>query len=300
METIDQMPRRYKILITGSSGMLGIDLANELRHGYELIGMDLVNNPKSRVHKFYKADITDPKSIANTFRRASPDIVVHTAAWADVDGCELDKNKAYAVNSDGTRNVALACKEIGAVLVYISTDFVFDGKKRSPYEESDRANPLGVYADSKLKGELAVKKILKKYFIIRTSWLYGKQGKNFVDTIAAKAREDGLLKVVDDQIGSPTYTVDLAKAIRKLLDTFSSKNYGTYHISNSGSVSWYEYAKAILKIAGIKAKVMPISSGELDRPAIRPAMSVMDNSKFEKVTGYRMRGWKSALREYIN
>ena len=288
-----------RILITGSSGMLGIDLARELRRGYEVIGTDLVRSPKSVVREFYKADITTGGSIAALLKKVKPDIVVHTAAWTDVDGCELDRRKAYRINTDGTKNVAFACKTANAALVYISTDFVFDGKRSKHYREGDRANPLSVYADSKLKGEARVQKILKKYFILRTSWLYGKCGKNFVDTIVAKARGCGPLRVVDDQVGSPTYTVDLAKAVRVLLDK-KIVNYGVYHVSNSGEVSWYEYAKTILRFSGIKTEVIPISSKELNRPAKRPAMSVMDNSKFKKVTGHRMRRWKTALREYLS
>ncbi len=287
-----------KVLITGSSGMLGTDLAKELRRKYEVVGTDVVRT-SSIIDKFYKSDITDQKQIAGVIKKAKPDIVVHTAAWTDVDGCELDRKRAYRINTEGAKNVARACRAIGAKLVYISTDFVFDGKKKSPYKETDKTNPLSVYAESKLKGEAAVKKALKEYFILRTGWLYGRHGKNFVDTIAAKAGKDGILKVVDDQVGSPTYTVDLAKAIRSLLDRIVT-GYGVYHISNSGSVSWYEYAKAILKLSGIKARVAPISSKELDRPAKRPAMSVMDNSKFEKFTGYKMRGWRAALKEYLS
>jgi dTDP-4-dehydrorhamnose reductase len=286
--------------------MLGIDLAGELRHRCEVVGTDLVHRPQSMVHRFYKIDITDRKAIAYVVKKVKPDIVIHTAAWTDVDGCELDKKKAYRTNIDGTKNVALACKAVKATLVYISTDFVFSGKKKRPYRESDKANPLGVYADSKLKGEAAVKKILKKYFILRTGWLYGKHGKNFVDTIIAKAKEAAFLKVVDDQVGSPTYAVDLASAIQVLLGRISkqqtanrSQVYGVYHVSNSGSVSWYEYAKTIVKLAKIRAEVLPISSDELDRPAKRPAMSILDNSKFIGFTGYRMRNWKIALKEYL-
>jgi len=288
-----------RVLVTGSSGMLGTDLARELKTEYEVIGADVVSNPKSAVHRFYKADISDGKSIAALFDKVKPVIVIHAAAWADVDGCELDSKKAYLINTEGTNNVALACKKIGATLIYISTDFVFDGRKKKLYKENDRTNPLNTYADSKLKGEAKVKKTLKKYFILRSSWLYGKYGKNFVDTIVGKAKKVRILKVVDDQVGSPTYTIDLARAIHALMDK-ACEDYGVYHISNSGNISWYEYAKTVLKLAGIKAKVTPISSGELNRPAKRPAMSVMDSSKFESVTGYKMRGWKSALREYLN
>ena len=290
---------KSRILITGSSGMLGVDLAQDLEKKYVVIGTDIVQSAKRIARRFYKADITDHKRIKAIIEKIRPDIVIHTAAWTDVDGCELDKDKAYAVNSVATRNIAASCKDIDAVLIYISTDFVFDGRKEKPYKESDKTNPLGVYADSKLKGEAAVVKTLKRYFILRSSWLYGKHGKNFVDTIITKAKRGGLLNIVDDQVGSPTYTIDLAKAISVLIDKVDA-NYGIYHVANSGNVSWYDYAKEIVKISGIKAKVLPISSKELARPARRPAMSVLDSSKFVKVTGYRMRGWNSALREYLN
>jgi len=272
--------------------MLGTDLARELAGRYEVTGTDVNGG-------LYRCDITDREKIAGIIEKVMPDIVIHAAAWADVDGCELDKKKAYAVNSAGTGNVAVACKSAGARMIYVSTDFVFDGRKTSPYREADKTGPLCVYADSKLKGEALTREASEKNAVVRTSWLYGKNGKNFVDTIIAKAKADGKLRVVDDQVGSPTYTVDLAGAIRRLIDKPEAIR-GIYHVSNSGSVSWYEYAKAILKISGIKAKVDPISSKELARPAIRPAMSAMDISKFEKITGYKMRGWKAALREYLS
>jgi dTDP-4-dehydrorhamnose reductase len=315
---------KLKILITGSSGMLGTDLSRELSKNYDLTGLDFVQRTasclpagKAGVQRFVKCDITKRGEIAAVIARVNPDIVIHTAAMTDVDGCELDPKKAYKINSEGARNVALACKAIGAALIYISTDFVFDGKKRSPYKETDKTSPLSVYADSKLRGEDAVVKILKNYFILRTGWLYGKHGKNFVDTVITKAKREKALKVVDDQVGSPTYTKDLAKAVNVFISVIvgspanlsraKSREGGTtkqsicgiYHISNSGRVSWFDYAKEILKLAGSRAKVMPISSKELDRPAKRPGMSVLDNSKFVKFTGYKMRNWQEALKEYV-
>jgi dTDP-4-dehydrorhamnose reductase len=215
-----------------------------------------------------------------------------------------------------------ACSAIGATLIYISTDFVFDGRKKSPYKETDKTHALSVYGDSKLKGERFIEKVLKKnYFVLRTSWLYGKYGKNFADTIIAKAKREKSLKVVTDQVGSPTWTRDLARAIHKLLGIIRSQKsevrsqksiicrtqhatrntrYGIYHITNSGRVSWHEYAEEILKLAKIKATVIPITSAELGRPARRPAMSVMDNSKFIKLTGYEMPSWKQALKNYLS
>jgi dTDP-4-dehydrorhamnose reductase len=299
------MSKRYKILITGSSGMLGLDLCQELRKDYVVEGADINASARQGV-KFYQSDITDRNNIAGIIADARPNVVIHTAAWTDVDGCERDKDKAYLVNATGAENVALACKDAGAALVYISTDFVFDGKSVKPYKETDRTAPLSVYGDSKLKGEENIRKALKNHYILRTSWLYGKNGKNFVDTIITKASTEKVLKVVDDQVGSPTYTKDLAKAIHKLLDRITEgpvarvQGPGIYHVSNAGKVSWYDYARTILKLAGSKAKVLPISSKELARPAKRPEMSVLDNSKFTRLTGYKMRNWKAALKEYLS
>lgn len=300
------MSIRKRVLITGSGGMLGVDLSCELSRSYDIYGIDIIAQPTDcQIAEFQKCDITDAKAVAGIIKDVRPDIVIHTAAMTDVDGCELDKEKTYKINSEGTKNVAIACKETDSILIYISTDFVFDGKKKAPYKEEDIPNPLNVYADSKLKGEVAVKAVLKRYFIIRTGWLYGRHGKNFVDTILAKAKTENTLKIVDDQKGSPTYTKDLAKAIHVLLDKVFTKDpersvqYGTYHVSNSGSVSWYEYTRAIVQLAGMKTPVTPISSAELGRTARRPAMSILDNSKFIKLTHYRMRDWKEALKGYI-
>ena len=292
------MPKKHKVLITGSGGMLGVDLCQELSGDYEIYGID---NRKAAAQRYFKCDITDKASVSGVFLKIKPEIVIHAAAWTDVDGCELDKKKAYKINSEGTENIASACKDSGAVLIYISTDFVFDGKKKAPYKETDKPGPLSVYADSKLKGEEAIKNTLKDYFILRTAWLYGKNGNNFVDTIIEKAKREKELKVVDDQVGSPTYSKDLAKAMRVLLSKImrQGQGYGIYHITNSGSVSWYEYARTILKLCGSQTRVVPITSAELGRPAGRPAMSVLDNSRFNEFTGYKMRNWKEALKEYI-
>lgn len=305
MEKIGKVPKEYRVLITGSSGMLGVDLCAELEDSYEVCGMDIAENPNSRIGDFYRGDITDRDAIVEIFLKAKPHFAVHTAAWTDVDGCELDAKKAYEVNAGGSENVALACEASGAVLIYISTDFVFDGRSRKPYKEEDGPGAVNIYGDSKLKGEEAIGKVLKKYFILRTSWLYGRHGKNFVDTVLDKAGKEKILKIVNDQVGSPTYSKDLAAAIHVLLDRVSlkqsPKDYGIYHVSNSGSVSWYEYTKEImrLKMKSV-AEIVPISSGELVRPAKRPAMSVLDNSKFTKFTGYRMRNWKEALKAYLS
>lgn len=283
--------------------MLGIDLCQELKGGYNLVGIDLCRHIRSKVTKYFKCDITDKKRLNSVICAERADIVVHLAAWTNVDGCELEPSKAYDINCEGTRNIALACKSSGAVLVFVSTDFVFDGKKRTLYRETDKPNPLSVYGDSKFKGEEAVKSVLDKYFIIRTSWLYGRYGKNFVDTIAAKGASEVSLRVVSDQVGSPTYSKHLVKAIHTLLDKVTKHGfdgYGIYQVSNTGKVSWFKYAKEILRLTGSRAKVIPITSRELDRPAKRPSMSAMDNTKFIKLTGYRMPCWQAALKEYLS
>ena len=182
------MSKRNKILITGSSGMLGVDLSKELKEDYDVSGSDVVRRSSSVVRNFYEGDITDKENISKILADVKPGIVIHSAAYTDVDGCELNKDRAYKINFEGTKNIAYACKEAETILIYISTDFVFDGKKKSPYTEEDKPNPLSIYGDSKLKGEDFIRKELKKYFILRTSWLYGRCGKNFVDTILAKAK----------------------------------------------------------------------------------------------------------------
>ena len=290
---------KKRVLIIGSSGMLGRDLAHELRSGYEVCGADIAGSGKS-IKKFYSCDITKKKNVADVIMKARPDIVILTAAWTDVDGCERDPKKAYRVNADGAWHVALTCKTAGLPLIFISTDFVFNGRKRSLYRETDRTSPLSVYGDSKLQGEHAVRTALKEHIIVRTSWLYGVHGKNFVDTIVAKGKIEPRLRVVDDQVGSPTSTIDLSRALRKLTDLLTEDpEYGTFHVSNAGKVSWYGYAREILRLAGLKTRVEPISSRELDRPAKRPALSELDCSKLKKMTGMRMRPWKAALSEYI-
>jgi dTDP-4-dehydrorhamnose reductase len=288
-----------RILITGISGMLGVDLCETLREEYEVAGLDIkdfssTSLPSPRVHK---ADITDRHGLKKLFRQLPPHSVIHTAAYTDVDGCEKNPDRAHRVNALGTRNIALICQEKNIPLVYVSTDFVFDGKKNCPYAELDEPRPLNVYGRSKLAGENYVRSLLERYFIVRTSWLYGRHGKNFVDTILKLAEEKEVLTVVGDQVGSPTYTKDLAQEMKKLV---SSSSYGIYHITNSGSCSWYGFAKEILKLAGIRGvKVKPITSRELNRPAPRPQFSVLNHSSSGRGAGNTMRPWKEALKEYL-
>lgn len=282
---LNESDLQMKIIITGSKGQLGQELVELLSKKNEVYAYDL------------EIDITDFSKIISFFPSKNPDIILHCAAYTDVDGCEINPEQAYQINSEGTKNVATAAKKSNASMVYISTDFVFDGKKEEPYLESDEPNPLSVYGKSKLDGEKHVKNLLNKYWITRTSWLFGK-GKNFVQTILKLAKERDELSIVDDQVGSPTYAKDLAK---KIVELTQAPTYGLYHVSNQGSCSWFEFAKDILESAGIKGiKVKPITSKELKRPAERPKYSVMKNSMLERNGFKPMRNYKEALQEYLN
>jgi dTDP-4-dehydrorhamnose reductase len=275
-----------KVLITGSKGQLGSELVSLLSKDYEVYGFGHT-----------ELDITDVNGVTRIISKIIPDIVIHCAAFTNVDGCESDIGTAFDINTIGTANVAIASQKNKSAMVYISTDYVFDGKKSSPYMESDVPNPISIYGISKYAGELIVKQFLHKFFIVRTSWLYGKKGKNFVNTILNLAKNKKKLKIVNDQIGSPTYTQDLAKAISILIST---NYYGIYHITNSGECSWYEFAKKILEYAEIKdIKVTPISTEELNRPAPRPKYSVLKNFNLEKRKIYKMRNWELALKDFF-
>jgi dTDP-4-dehydrorhamnose reductase len=295
---------KKRILITGSSGMLGTDLALLLGRTYGVICTDLAGSkdPARRMKDFIKCDITDRKAAIDAVKKSKANIVVHTAAWTDVDGCELDKENAMKINAEGTRNIALGCRENKAVMFYISSDFVFDGDKDEPYREDDKVNPVNAYGLSKLKGEEAVRKILDRYFIVRTSWLFGKNGRNFVDIILDKAEQKKELRVVVDQFGSPTYTEDLSKMLERLI-SLALKNKslgGVYHFCNNGCCSWYKYAEEILRITGKGGvKLLPITSAELDRPATRPRMSILNTDKYSNLVNEEPRSWQSALGDYL-
>lgn len=291
-----------RILITGSNGMLGKALVRVLSQDHELVGLDLsVPESMDGLSDFVKANITDPESCDRTLLQVKPDIVVNAAAWADVDGCESDAEEAYRVNAEGARNVAEAASLAGALFVQISTDFVFDGDKDAPYTEEDAVNPLGVYANSKLKAEELIVDCASAYIIVRTSWLFGPGGKNFVEAILAKASKGEDLKVVNDQVGSPTYTVDLALAIKHLLERVKPPVREIVNVSNSGKCSWYDFAVKILELNGMGGEVSvdEISSEGLNRPAKRPLYSELDTGKFSRITGSKMRTWQEALEDYM-
>ena len=274
-----------KVLITGSEGMLGSDLMKVLSLKYEVVGIDLKD-----------VDITKKDEIIKVISDIHPDLVIHTAAYTDVDGCEREKGLAFLINAQGTENICLASRKLNIPLLYISTDYVFNGEKRSPYIESDIPDPLNIYGKSKLRGEEYVQSLVSDYFIIRTAGLFGKNGKNFVNTVLRKAREENVLKVVADQVHSPTYTVDLSKEIKRLIKT---ENYGIYHITNNGECFWYEFAQEILHLSQIKdVKLIPISSDELNRSAKRPKYSVLSNHHLSETIGDNMPSWQNALKRY--
>ncbi|MDD5681310.1 MAG: dTDP-4-dehydrorhamnose reductase [Candidatus Omnitrophica bacterium] len=295
---------KKRVLITGSSGMLGVDLAFHLIKTYDIVCTDIVgkNNPYCDIKNFVKCDITDKTATVNMIKNAGPDAILHTAAWTDVDGCELEPEKAVKINAEGTHNVALGAKETNAPIFYVSSDFVFDGEKNTPYKEDDTPNPVNVYGTSKFRGESFIRKELDRYFIIRTSWLFGRYGRNFVDIILDKAERKEELRVVIDQFGSPTYTVDLCHALEKLMHMGLEQGSigGVYHFSNRGSCSWYKYAAEIVRLANkSETKIVPITSAELDRPAKRPKMSILSTDKYTLASGDTPRKWESALEEYL-
>jgi dTDP-4-dehydrorhamnose reductase len=294
-----------KIFITGAGGMLGTELMRKLEKNYEVSGANA-----------RECNVTDYYKVTEIISREKPNIIIHTAAYTNVDGAETHYEQAFKVNVEGTRNVALAAREVGAKMYHISTDYVFGGAKKMPYVEDDPPNPLGIYAKSKLQGEQEVQKHLQNYLIIRTAWLYGKHGHNFIKTILQLAQTTDTLRVVNDQIGSPTYTKDLCWGIEKLLARDASAEnattesaqadqnaecQGIIHLTNSGSCSWYEFTLAILKDANINnVQVLPISTTQLRRPAPRPYYSVLSNAKFKMITGYEMRPWETGLKEYFS
>jgi dTDP-4-dehydrorhamnose reductase len=278
-----------RILLFGARGMLGRDLQPILSGGHEVIGKDIED-----------LDITDPKQVQKQVEALQPQTVINAAAFTDVDGCESQKDLAFKVNAEGAGHVARACRKADARLIYLSTDYVFDGTSQVPYSEEALPNPINVYGESKLQGEKAVQEAEANHLILRTAWLYGKHGKNFVDTILRLVSQQKELRVVDDQQGSPTFTRDLSQAIAQLLEKDVR---GILHVTNSGSCSWFEFAQKILETKGIpgwKTRVIPISSRQLNRPARRPSNSVLDCSRFKDLTGNTMRPWEGALGDYLS
>lgn len=276
-----------KVIITGANGQLGLELCKQLE--------------QEKKYEVFKADkktlnIINFDEVDRFIKKITPDVIINCAAHTAVDICETDVENAYKVNAIGTRNLAISSQKVGAKFVQVSTDYVFDGSKITPYKEFDKTCPNSVYGSSKLMGEQFTKEVCSKHFIIRTAWLYG-EGNNFVRTMIKLAQNNSELNVVNDQFGSPTSTVDLAKAIVNLINT---EHYGTYHGTCEGQCSWYDFAKKIFEIKNIDIKVNPVTSEEFKRPAQRPAYSVLDNFMLKLIGLNSFRNWEDSLREYLN
>jgi len=271
-----------RIVVTGAYGQLGRSLQDVLV-GHEILLVDLP-----------EYDVTQP-GIIGTIEGYQPEVVIHAGALTDVDACELDPDAAYSVNALGTRNVAVACQRCDAPMVYISTDYVFDGDKEGPYLEFEEPNPINVYGRSKLAGELLVRDLLSRFYVVRTAWVYARGGNNFVAKILALAGEREELSVVTTEVGSPTYAPDLAEAIVRLIEY---PLYGIYHLVNEGSCSRYEFARKILELAGKSG--FPLHPAQAyDRPTRVPANSTLRNFCAATQLGIRLRPWEEALRSYF-
>ena len=275
-----------KILVLGHKGMLGTDLVTTLGGAHDVIGKD--------VEDF---DIVSASDCRELVEESGADVVINAAAYTNVDGCETDEAGCFSVNADGVKNVALACRGTGIKLIHFSTDYVFDGTKAVPYVEEDTCNPINVYGRSKLKGEEYLREFSDNYILLRTSWLYGKNGSNFVGAIVKKAEKTGELEVVDDQTGSPTCTVDLAAAVKLLVE---GEYRGIFHVTNRGTCNWYQFALKILEYKGMEnVSIIPIKSAKYGKSAPRPEYSVLSCKKFTDATRRAMRFWQVALKDYI-
>ena len=275
-----------KVLVTGVKGQLGYDVVNELeKRGLEAVGVDI-----------QEMDITDADSVNNVIGEAAPDAVIHCAAYTAVDAAEDNVEICRKVNADGTQNIANMCKKLDIPMIYISTDYVFDGQGERPWLPDDERAPLNVYGQTKYEGELAVQNTLDKYFIVRIAWVFGVNGKNFIKTMLNLGKTRDHLTVVNDQFGSPTYTYDLA---RLLVDMIQTDKYGIYHATNEGICTWYEFACEIFRQAGISVDVAPVTADQYPAKAKRPSNSRMSKDKLEENGFERLPSWQDALGRYL-
>lgn len=287
-----------KILITGSNGQLGNELKKIIEIGQaEIAGVSLeIKNSEVIALDIDDLDITNFLAVKEKLEDIKPDVVINCAAATNVDGCESNEDLAFKVNSLGVKNLAIVCEEIGAKIVQVSTDYVFSGKGDTPLTEFDLVSPYSVYGKTKLLGENYVRDFSSKYFIVRTAWLYGYIGHNFVYTMQRLGKEKDSLKVVNDQKGNPTHANDLAYHILKLIET---ENYGIYHCTGKGECTWYDFAKKIMELSNIECSVNPCSSEEYKTPAKRPEYSSLDNVMLRCTVGDEMRDWEVALESFI-
>lgn len=275
-----------KVFVTGVRGQLGYDVVNELeKRGIEAVGVDI-----------QEMDITDAASVNRVIREAAPDAVIHCAAYTAVDAAEDNVDLCRRVNADGTANIAGVCKDLGIKMMYISTDYVFDGQGTRPWEPDDERHPLNVYGQTKYEGELAVTDALDQYFIVRIAWVFGVNGKNFIKTMLNLAKTHDTITVVNDQFGSPTYTYDLA---RLLVDMIQTDRYGFYHATNEGICTWYEFACEIFRQAGVMVNVVPVSAAQYAAKAPRPTNSRMSKEKLTQNGFQRLPAWQDALGRYL-
>ncbi|CVI73151.1 dTDP-4-dehydrorhamnose reductase [Clostridiales bacterium CHKCI001] len=275
-----------RVLVTGVKGQLGHDVVNECKkQGIDPVGVDIE-----------EMDITDEAAVRKVITESNVDAVIHCAAYTAVDAAEDNVAICRKVNADGTENIAKVCKELDLKMMYISTDYVFDGQGERPWQPDDERHPLNVYGQTKCEGEYAVEKYLDKYFIVRIAWVFGVNGKNFIKTMLRLGKERGAVSVVDDQIGSPTYTFDLAVL---LVDMIQTEKYGRYHATNEGLCSWYEFACEIFKQAGMDVEVTPVSSDQFPAKAKRPSNSRMSKDKLEENGFNRLPTWQDALSRYL-
>ena len=275
-----------RVLVTGVKGQLGHDVMDELAaKGIEGIGVDVE-----------EMDITDAAACEKVITEAKPDAVIHCAAYTAVDAAEDNVELCRKVNAEGTRNIAKVCKSLDIKMMYISTDYVFNGEGQRPWEPDDHREPLNVYGLTKYEGEIAVEQNLDKYFIVRIAWVFGINGKNFIKTMLRLGKERGAVSVVDDQIGSPTYTYDLA---RLLVDMIQTDKYGRYHATNEGLCSWYEFAKEIFRQAGMDVPVTPVSSDAFPAKATRPSNSRLNKDKLSENGFERLPAWQDALGRFL-
>lgn len=276
-----------KVLVTGVKGQLGFDVMNELRRrGHDAVGVDID-----------EMDITNATQVETVLTDNAPEAVIHCSAYTAVDRAEEEPELCRKVNAEGTKNIAATCAALDCKLIYLSTDYIFSGDGERPWEPEDPPAPLNVYGQTKYEGEQEIKSRLNKYFIVRISWVFGINGNNFVKTMLRLGKENGAVKVVDDQIGSPTYTYDLAKL---LVDMAESEAYGQYHATNEGICSWYEFAKEIFRAAGMdEVEVTPVSSEEFPAKAKRPKNSRMSKEKLVKRGFNKMPSWQDAVERYV-